>query len=273
MKMSTAGWIGVIIGSIGGLIGMIVAIAASPVFGSIFALIFIVIFGSVFGTMFRGMAVKNKLMKTGVSATARILQVSDTGVTINNSPQIKLLLEVTPPSGMVYQVETKEIISRLSTSSFQVGNVLPVKVDLDNKNLVAIDYSGDSSSASSYSSSSMPSYNSNPTSVTTGPWAGMSAPDAEKKLLEIDAKNKDIAATGEAAKAIVTKYTWLGIYVGEDNQVAEIELEVLPYSGSPFKGKSIGVIMASSVPKYQPGAEIFVAYDRNDTSKVTITHS
>ncbi len=272
MKMSTGAWIGIIVGGLGGLVGMVVGIMASPVFGSIFALVFIVIFGSVFGSLFRGMAVKNKLMKTGVSASARILQVSDTGVTVNNSPQIKLLLEVTPPSGMPYQVETKELISRLSTSSFQVGNVLPVKVDLDNKNLVAIDYSG-GSSASSYSSGSMPSYNSNPTSVTTGPWAGMSASEAERKLLEIDAKNKDIASTGEAAKAIITRYTWLGIYVGEDNQVAEIEMEVMPYSGSPFKGKSIGVIMASSVPKYQPGCEIYVAYDRNDTSKVTITHS
>ncbi len=108
----------------------------------------------------------------------------------------------------------------------------------------------------------------------TGPWTGMSAADADKKLLEINAQNVSLMSSGEPGKAIVLKYTWLGIYVGpENNEVAQLDLEVLPQTGSTFKAQTVGVIKSSSVPRYQPGCEVYVAYDRNDTSKVTITHS
>ncbi|MEY3763189.1 MAG: polymerase subunit alpha [Pseudomonadota bacterium] len=39
----------------------------------------------------------NRLQKTGLPGTARILEVRDTGVTINNNPQVKLMLEVKNP--------------------------------------------------------------------------------------------------------------------------------------------------------------------------------
>jgi hypothetical protein len=270
MKLGVGGWIGLIVGGLGGLIGMVVAIMASPVFGSIFTLIFIVIFGGVFWSFFfKPMMVRNKLSKTGVAATAKIVSLSDTGVTVNMNPQIKLLLEVTPPMGAPYQVEMKQVISRLDTASYQPGTILSVIVDPNDKNLIEINYDGGGSS--SYGTGGAPA---SQNTVTTGPWTGMSAAEADKKLLEINAANVSLMSTGEPAKAIITKYTWLGIYVGEDNnQAAQLELEVLPGSGSPFKATTVGVIMATSVPKYQPGCEIFVAYDRNDTSKVTVTHS
>jgi hypothetical protein len=273
MKLGVGGWIGVIIGGLGGLIGMVVAIMASPVFGSIFTLIFIVIFGGVFWSFFfKPMMVRNKLSKTGVAATARIVSLSDTGVTVNMNPQIKLLLEVTPPMGAPYQVEMKQVISRLDTASYQPGTILSVIVDPNDKNLIEINYDGggSSSGASSYGTTGASAPQN---SVTTGPWSGMSAAEADKKLIEINAQNVSLMSTGEPAKAIITKYTWLGIYVGEDNPAAQLELEVLPGSGSPFKATTIGILKATSVPKYQPGCEIYVAYDRNDTSKVTVTHS
>ena len=127
MRLGIGGWIGLIVGGLGGLIGMTVAIMASPVFGSIFTLFFIVVFGGVFWSFyFKPMMVRNKLSKTGVPAQARILSLSDTGVTVNMNPQIKLLLEVTPPMGSTYQVEMKKVISRLDTASYQPGNILSV---------------------------------------------------------------------------------------------------------------------------------------------------
>jgi len=277
MKMSAAGWIGVIIGCLGGLAGLTVAIIASPVFGSIMAVIFIAIFGGVFGSLFRGAAVKNKLLKTGVSATARVVKVSDTGVTVNNSPQIKILLEVTPPNGSPYMVETKELISRLDVGVYREGMILTVKVDLDNKNLVAIDNSGGDSSgyAGGYSSGStgFGAAAAEPTSVPTGPWAGMSAAEANQKLVTMNEQNVTLMSYGTEAKAIIRRYTWLGIYVNGQNPAVQLDIEVLPDSGSPFEGTAFGVVQAASIPKYQPGCQVYVKYDPNDTSKITMFHS
>ncbi len=274
MKMNAAGWIGVIIGGLGGLIGMTVAIMASPVFGSIFALVFIVVFGGVFWSFFiKPAMVRSKLAKTGVPATAKIVSLADTGVTVNMNPQIKLTLEVTPPMGAPYMVEMKQVISRLDTASYAPGNILSVIVDPNDKNLIELNTDG---GGSSYGGSSYGGGNTvaAQNTVPTGPWAGMGADEANKRLLDLNTQNVALMSSGEPGKAIVLKYTWMGIYVGpENNQVAQLDLEVLPQSGSTFKAQTICVIKATSVSKYQPGAEIFVAYDRNDNSKVTVTHS
>lgn len=52
-----------------------------------------------------------------------------------------------------------------------------------------------------------------------------------------------------------------------------LELEILPEFAASFFGKAKGVIAEASVPKYQPGEEIFVKYDHYDSSKVVIDHS
>jgi hypothetical protein len=211
------------------------------------------------------MMVSSRLSKTGVAATARVMEVKDTGVTVNNSPQIKLLLEVTPPNGQTYLVETKQLISRLQTAMYQPGSVLPVLVDPEDKNLISLDYEG--------KAGQMAGGNFDTNVVPTGPWSGMSKQDAERKLYDIDAKNKEIFSYGTSSRAIVTKYVWLGIYVNGQNPAVELEVQVMPTDRPAFAATVYGVIMEQSVPKYQVGEEIFVKFDPMNTSKVTIEHS
>lgn len=266
--MSLAGKIGTAIGILGGLAGMAVAIVAAPVFGTIFSLVFILIFGGVFWSVFRPMAVQNKLLKTGISATAVIKELSDTGVTVNNSPQIKLLLEVTPPTGAPYLVQTKTLISRLQTSMYQPGMVLAVKIDLNDKNKVAIDPSG----GASYSDNS--SYG---TSYASGDSrnnaSGMTQEEAQAVLQKVNDDNVKLMAYGQSAKAIVTNYSWLGVYVNGNNPFVSLDVEVIPDSDKPFKAVTKGVVKEESVPKFQPGKEVWVKYDPDDKTKVVVDHS
>jgi hypothetical protein len=254
--MSLAGKIGLIIGLLGGLVGMTVAIITAPLMGSIFALIFIVVFGGVFWSIFRPMMMQNKLLKNGVSARAVIKELSDTGVTVNNAPQIKLLLEVYPPTGIPYLVQTKMLISRLQTSSFQPGMELAVKIDPDDKDKVAIDLTGGAGYSSSASSA-----------------GGITQQEAQEMLKKMNDENLRIMAIGESSRALVTNYKWLGVHVNGNNPYVKLDLEVLPESRRPFKAQAEGVISEQSVQKFQPGEEIFVKFDPNDTSKVTIDHS
>jgi hypothetical protein len=229
------------------------------------------IMGTVFWkVLFGPMMLSSRLKKSGYATSARGVEMSDTGVTVNNQPQVKLLLEVTPPNGSPYMVETKQIISRLQTSMYMPGNMIPVLIDLNDKNLVVINYDGEGGAAGQNYAGGV---SASPGMVTIGPWAGMKQADAERKLVDIDAKNKEIFAYGKSSKAIVTKYTWLGIYVNGNNPAVELEVQVMPPDIPAFPATMVGVIVETSVPKYQVGEEIYVKYDPNNLSKVTIEHS
>jgi hypothetical protein len=68
-------------------------------------------------------------IRNGVGAEAKILKVWDTGTTINDNPQIGLLLEARPPAGPVFQAETKTLVSRLNAALIQPGITAAVVYD------------------------------------------------------------------------------------------------------------------------------------------------
>lgn len=79
--------------------------------------------------MIRGVVNPHGQMANAVLAQATILNMWDTGVTLNDNPQVGLLLEVHPAGGQPYQVQTKSLVSRLKIPMVQIGNVVPVKYD------------------------------------------------------------------------------------------------------------------------------------------------
>ena len=68
-------------------------------------------------------------IKNGVTAHAKILKVWDTGVSINDNPQVGLILEVSPASGSPFQAEAKTLVSRLNAALVQPGVTAEVKYD------------------------------------------------------------------------------------------------------------------------------------------------
>ncbi|MBN1439428.1 MAG: SHOCT domain-containing protein [Anaerolineales bacterium] len=68
-------------------------------------------------------------IKNGVTADARVLKVWDTGTTINDNPQIGMLLEVKSPSGEVFQAEAKTLVSRLNAALVRPGITAQVVYD------------------------------------------------------------------------------------------------------------------------------------------------
>jgi hypothetical protein len=68
------------------------------------------------------------VLQNGIPARAKILNVRQTGVMLNNQPQVALQLEVHPPSGMPYQAQVKAVIALVSIPQFQPGIEVPVKI-------------------------------------------------------------------------------------------------------------------------------------------------
>jgi hypothetical protein len=258
MKMNTAGWIGVIAGIVGLLVGVGAVIITAGETGIYIGLGMLLLFGGLFflfyQLFFKSLINNRRLQKTGIPGKARILEVKDTGVTINNNPQVKLILEVKNSFGQKYSASCKVVVSRINPGAYSTGMEVPVRIDPKNELNVALDFTN--------------------TATSTRQHSPVSAPDALKAELEkIQSENNAIALSGRPARAIIKKYTWLGAYVNGNNPYAELELEVLPENAPSFSGTAKGVIAEAAVHKYQPGQEIVVKYDLYDNSKLVIDHS
>ena len=79
--------------------------------------------------MHRQAETSERLMASGRQGTATVTALRDTGVTINDNPQVELDLDVAVEGMPVYPVTHRQVISRLAIAGFQPGATLPVRVD------------------------------------------------------------------------------------------------------------------------------------------------
>lgn len=259
MKMNAGAWIGMIGGIIGLAVGIAAVVATGGSSGIYIGLGMLVLFGGMFylfyRLFFKPMLNTSRLQKTGISGTAKILEVKDTGVTINNNPQVKLIVEVKNSFGQRYNATMRVLVSRINPFAYQPGMEIAVKIDpKDEKNVV-------------------PDFTGNERGLASKGFAQPNQAAMQAELEQLQKDNDAIAATGRSAKAVITKNTFLGVNVNGNNPYVELELEVLPENSPAFSGKAKGVIAEASLPKYQPGCTVYVKYDLYDNSKVVIDHS
>jgi len=81
----------------------------------------------------------NTVLADGLPAQATILEVSDTGTTINDDPVVRLLLQVRPPDRPTFQAETERLISRLQIPQVKPGAVVQVKYDPASHDVALLD--------------------------------------------------------------------------------------------------------------------------------------
>jgi hypothetical protein len=86
-----------------------------------------------------GQSEARRLQAVGIEATATILRIWDTGITVNDDPVVGLEVEITRPDGSVYQATIpKSRISRVDIPQVQPGANVPVWVDPDRPSVVAL---------------------------------------------------------------------------------------------------------------------------------------
>jgi len=77
-----------------------------------------------------------------------VLSLWDTGITLNQDPVIGLKVEVRPADRPPYEATIeKTLVSRLDTTRFQPGRVIPVRFDPQNPARVAVDLYGEGPAA------------------------------------------------------------------------------------------------------------------------------
>ncbi len=87
-----------------------------------------------------GVSEARRIQQSGVPASARIVEIWDTGMTVNDGPVIGMRVEISRPDGSVYSATIpKSLISRLDIPRFQPGATVPVRIDPQNPDRVALD--------------------------------------------------------------------------------------------------------------------------------------
>jgi hypothetical protein len=269
MKMNAGTWIGLIGGVLGLIVGMGAVISAAGSSGSYISIGMLLIFGAVFFVIYKLLIAPSllsaRLQKNGIDGKALIKEVHDTGVTINNNPQVKLIVEIKNYLGQPYTATLRTMVSRINPFAYQPGMIIPVKIDPKNDNNVVIDVSGGQAPVNKTDDY---------TTAATPPAYDAAATAALQTELEAMQRSNDaLLITGTPAKAIIKKYTWLGVNVNGNNPYVELVMEVLPTAAAAFEAMIKGVVAEQSVHKYQPGQEVYVKYDPLDLTKVTVEHS
>lgn len=80
--------------------------------------------------------------KIGEPAEAVVLDISDTGITINDNPKVRLKLKVYPKDREPYEATVSQVVSRVTIP--RVGDRVYVKFDPNNPSNVILLYKKDS---------------------------------------------------------------------------------------------------------------------------------
>lgn len=81
---------------------------------------------------------KRRLMQEGIEAEAVLLNMEQTGLYVNNQPQIKLQVQVQPPTGRNFVSEIREVLTLIDLSQLRIGSTLKVKYNPANTREVMV---------------------------------------------------------------------------------------------------------------------------------------
>ena len=196
--------------------------------------------------MFKGMSQNKNLVKTGIAAPAVILDVQDTGVTMNDSPQARLTLQVTPTDRPPFQAVTTAFVGRFQIGMLTPGATVQVRFDPNDISKVAIESLG---------GGGMPSAN---------------FEQIQTALQKQDQYYEQLRKTGEEAQAKILTATDMNMRVGDNGAMVRFTFEVMPHMGEPFQAESQAAIADASRYKYSVGKTIYVRYDPANKAQVAI---
>ena len=136
------GMIGLLIGYAGAMVS-ILGVPSSPAIKGVLAGVCTLFFGF-FVLMMSGVrtwmggGARTALLASGEAARAKILELKETGITVNKQPVADIVMEVRPEGRAPYQATVRQVIGRLQLGDFHTGTELWVRFDPTDPRRVAI---------------------------------------------------------------------------------------------------------------------------------------
>jgi hypothetical protein len=194
-----------------------------------------------------------RLRIQGVPGTARIVGMSQTGVYLNEQPQVELNLEVTTSIQGPYPVVLKEWVPMIMLGRLTSGVPLPVKVDPANPNNLVIEWE------SAMSPVGADAMTPPPQADTSG--YSKSAREAEKARL---------LATGAVGRATVISAKPTGETDTEGRPVYDLMLQIEVPGQQPMQGPARTGLPADRVDQLEPGDTVPLRVDPANPMVMTV---
>jgi hypothetical protein len=202
-----------------------------------------------------------KLLRTGEPATATIVEVTDTGGTINQQPIFKFTLDIRRRDGSTYRTTIRQIVSRTAQGAIRPGMTVPVRVDPDRPTKAAIDSAGNLHDAA------RPLVGLAPTGLPPA-----SLPASGRALMAADVIRDGIRATATVQSVQLTGQTFGQQWPdrADPSTAADplvvMTMDVTAADGSTFGAQGIYRVPKDRLPRLALGATLPVAYLPADPS-------
>jgi hypothetical protein len=202
--------------------------------------------------LIRGQAQTRTLLQTGVPAPAVIVSVQDTGVLINDQPQARVTLQVTPTDRPPFQATITQVFSLFEVGSVVPGATVQVRFDTNDVSKIAIESFG---------------------ARNAGGTGGVENPQLQAAMMAQDQYYAQLRITGTEAKAKILTATNLNMRNDNVAWVFRLTFDVTTPTGEHFNSETQAAIVDASQPKYQPGKEVIVRYDPANKAQVALVRA
>jgi hypothetical protein len=210
----------------------------------------------------KGYADAQRIKAQGLAGQATITGMRQTGVSVNEQPQIELQLDVHDQMYGSRQITLKEYVPLMMLGTLSSGRPLPVKVDPANPNKVVIEWesalSGGMTMGMGAGTPTVP--------VTPPPSADSTQFDPQAR----QAEKERLLATGVSGQATVTSARATGDVDSEGRPVYDLLLKVEIPGRQPVQGPARTGVPADRVDRLEPGDTVAIKADPNDPSVMTI---
>ncbi|MCM3780671.1 hypothetical protein [Microbacterium hydrocarbonoxydans] len=198
-----------------------------------------------FGGTMSGLGRRRKLRGESHIGVGRIVEVSRTGLTVNDVPQYDLFIRVTPGSGDDFIAQLRTLVQPTDLSSLQVGNPLPVRYSLSDQDSVEL--------------------------------ADINDPSVREAVLQwridrglIDPRQVRARTTGTQVPASVIAVRPTGRRLEGQSELA-LTVLLAPEGQSTWEAETTVFAYPEAISRFQVGAPIWAFYRREDPQTVAVT--
>ena len=198
----------------------------------------------------RASAESDRIKVQGVPGQAQITGMRQTGMYINNQPQVELQLQVTTQMHGAYPVTMKEVVPLMMLGTLSSGRPLPVKVDPANPQNVVIEWE----------------------SALGGgmPMGGMPAASYPAAPADPEAAKQQLLATGVPGVAKVMSSTPTGQVDAEGRPVYSMMMQVEIEGRPPMQAPAMVGVPPERAEQLEPGDEVPVKADANNPMMMAV---
>ena len=262
-----------------GLSGLPAAGGAMAMTGYIFAGVgvLLIVIGLIVG---RRAAAVDQILTTGTAGTAQVVGVTQTGMYLNEQPQLDLQLMVTLPGRAPYPARHKSFVPLMLMGRVTSGQPLAVRVDPADPQKIVVDWQNSGFASAPMGmpmAGAMPMTGAAPAATTfsgvdeslsqvqaalAGSGAAAASPyaNAAQGNYSVEQLREYLRQSGLAAEATIDKLTDTGKIVGDERlYTMQVTLQI-PGQAPQKQAESAAMVPLSAMHKVRVGAKVPVKY-------------